>query len=110
MNYPQSINVHSPCNFPLAPCTRFQFTTTPHFCSHSENTKKKKKKTQQNPQDRSFPSGPLNKSSKNIYKQDYFKTKGVSPTVKICLISASEALSVMLPTNTVVVEVEFAWF
>lgn len=72
--------------------------------------KKKKKKTQQNPQDRSFPSGPLNKSSKNIYKQDYFKTKGVSPTVKICLISASEALSVMLPTNTVVVEVEFAWF
>ena len=72
--------------------------------------KKQKKKTQQNPQDRSFPSGPLNKSSKNIYKQDYFKTKGVSPTVKICLISASEALSVMLPTNTVVVEVEFAWF
>ena len=72
--------------------------------------KKTKKKTQQNPQDRSFPFGPLNKSSKNIYKQDYFKTKGVSPTVKICLISASEALSVMLPTNTVVVEVEFAWF
>ena len=71
---------------------------------------KNKKKTQQNPQDRSFPFGPLNKSSKNIYKQDYFKTKGVSPTVKICLISASEALSVMLPTNTVVVEVEFAWF
>ena len=71
---------------------------------------KKQKKTQQNPQDRSFPFGPLNKSSKNIYKQDYFKTKGVSPTVKICLISASEALSVMLPTNTVVVEVEFAWF
>ena len=75
-----------------------------------KKTKKKKKKTQQNPQDRSFPFGPLNKSSKNIYKQDYFKTKGVSPTVKICLISASEALSVMLPTNTVVVEVEFAWF
>ena len=73
-------------------------------------TKKKQKKTQQNPQDRSFSFGPLNKSSKNIYKQDYFKTKGVSPTVKICLISASEALSVMLPTNTVVVEVEFAWF
>ena len=72
--------------------------------------KTKKKKTQQNPQDRSFSFGPLNKSSKNIYKQDYFKTKGVSPTVKICLISASEALSVMLPTNTVVVEVEFAWF
>ena len=71
---------------------------------------KKKNKKQQNPQDRSFPFGPLNKSSKNIYKQDYFKTKGVSPTVKICLISASEALSVMLPTNTVVVEVEFAWF
>ena len=75
-----------------------------------KKTKKQKNKTQQNPQDRSFPFGPLNKSSKNIYKQDYFKTKGVSPTVKICLISASEALSVMLPTNTVVVEVEFAWF
>lgn len=37
-------------------------------------------------------------------------SRGNIHTVNICLISASDALSVMLPTNTVVVLDEVPWF
>ena len=89
-----------PCNLPCAPWTRFQLTTIPHFCwLHSIEEREKFVNTTV-----SHCTHTRDSQLDNVlHVQKVSSTNNSLLTMRICLIRVSDARSVMLPTNTVVV-------